>query len=439
MIAASDGKSKEAVEEASSKFSESSDNESIDSDESFESDASKNLVLSKDKMDIDELAMSAAKKVAGYNKVVCSGKPPLVLANRAKKVMIEDAFANLCVVMRHMEVAFFVKMNEDFFYLCKDAIDDAKSINLKVGTIPTRLLDLMKAYLGKGKFDMFGNLDDRIEESGFGEKGRWPPNFLLKGGNTDLVALSGAQTVGRAHCFTFSQRLANNDTTLDKTYVAKLQALCDGNGTVLVDLDPTTPNMFDNAYFSNLHQQKDLLQTDQELFLKDANTVDDQNPGLGFDGTQARLEPSTPGFDGTQARVPRTQHAWFEGTQHAWFEGTQHAWFEGTQHAWVRRNPGVCALYSLISLSASDRLIFVFGQSGAGNNWAKGHYTEGAELIDAVLDVVRKEAENCDLSQALVLGSFEPNREGKEKRKEKEKKKISLFIKLYFWCQVTIF
>jgi tubulin beta len=31
---------------------------------------------------------------------------------------------------------------------------------------------------------------------------------------------------------------------------------------------------------------------------------------------------------------------------------------------------------------------FVFGQTGAGNNWAKGHYTEGAELIDSVLDVV---------------------------------------------------
>ncbi|CAK9794716.1 Tubulin beta-3 chain [Anthophora quadrimaculata] len=30
---------------------------------------------------------------------------------------------------------------------------------------------------------------------------------------------------------------------------------------------------------------------------------------------------------------------------------------------------------------------FVFGQSGAGNNWAKGHYTEGAELVDSVLDV----------------------------------------------------
>lgn len=42
---------------------------------------------------------------------------------------------------------------------------------------------------------------------------------------------------------------------------------------------------------------------------------------------------------------------------------------------------------------------FVFGQSGAGNNWAKGHYTEGAELVDSVLDVVRKEAEGCDCIQ----------------------------------------
>lgn len=39
------------------------------------------------------------------------------------------------------------------------------------------------------------------------------------------------------------------------------------------------------------------------------------------------------------------------------------------------------------------------GQSGAGNNWAKGHYTEGAELVDNVLDVVRKEAESCDCLQ----------------------------------------
>ncbi|XP_045456102.1 tubulin beta chain-like isoform X2 [Melitaea cinxia] len=46
---------------------------------------------------------------------------------------------------------------------------------------------------------------------------------------------------------------------------------------------------------------------------------------------------------------------------------------------------------------------FVFGQSGAGNNWAKGHYTEGAELVDAVLDVIRKEAEGCDCLQGFQM------------------------------------
>ncbi len=46
---------------------------------------------------------------------------------------------------------------------------------------------------------------------------------------------------------------------------------------------------------------------------------------------------------------------------------------------------------------------FVFGQSGAGNNWAKGHYTEGAEMIDSVLDVVRKEAESCDCLQGFQI------------------------------------
>lgn len=46
---------------------------------------------------------------------------------------------------------------------------------------------------------------------------------------------------------------------------------------------------------------------------------------------------------------------------------------------------------------------FIFGQSGAGNNWAKGHYTEGAELVDQVLDVVRKEAESCDCLQGFQV------------------------------------
>ena len=46
---------------------------------------------------------------------------------------------------------------------------------------------------------------------------------------------------------------------------------------------------------------------------------------------------------------------------------------------------------------------FVYGQTGAGNNWAKGHYTEGAELIDAVMDQVRKEAEATDCVQGALV------------------------------------
>ena len=46
---------------------------------------------------------------------------------------------------------------------------------------------------------------------------------------------------------------------------------------------------------------------------------------------------------------------------------------------------------------------YIFGQSGAGNNWAKGYYTEGAELVESVMDIVRKEAETCDSLQGFQV------------------------------------
>ena len=58
---------------------------------------------------------------------------------------------------------------------------------------------------------------------------------------------------------------------------------------------------------------------------------------------------------------------------------------------------------SITSIHILRNDVFFSGQSGAGNNWAKGHYTEGAELIDSVLDVVRKEAEGCDCVQGFQL------------------------------------
>ncbi|KAJ8770829.1 hypothetical protein K2173_021744 [Erythroxylum novogranatense] len=91
--------------------------------------------------------------------------------------------------------------------------------------------------------------------------------------NTDLVSLSGAHTFGRARCVTFISRLYDfNDTnlpdpTLNSTYLTTLQKLCPqgGNESVLANLDPTTPNGFDNNYFSNLQIHYGLLQSDQEL------------------------------------------------------------------------------------------------------------------------------------------------------------------------------
>eukprot|EP00262_Sarcandra_glabra_P005502 TRINITY_DN17158_c0_g1_i1.p1 TRINITY_DN17158_c0_g1~~TRINITY_DN17158_c0_g1_i1.p1 ORF type:complete len:340 (+),score=22.35 TRINITY_DN17158_c0_g1_i1:38-1021(+) len=92
--------------------------------------------------------------------------------------------------------------------------------------------------------------------------------------STDLVALSGAHTFGRAQCRTFSTRLYNfngtgsPDPTLDTNYATTLRQNCPQNsGTSnLNNLDPTTPNAFDNNYFTNLQNNQGLLQSDQELF-----------------------------------------------------------------------------------------------------------------------------------------------------------------------------
>ncbi|KAJ3211442.1 hypothetical protein HDU67_004530 [Dinochytrium kinnereticum] len=45
----------------------------------------------------------------------------------------------------------------------------------------------------------------------------------------------------------------------------------------------------------------------------------------------------------------------------------------------------------------------VYGNSGAGNNWAKGFYTEGAEIVEPVLDILRREADACDSLQGFQI------------------------------------
>ncbi|KAL2970171.1 hypothetical protein AAZX31_15G123500 [Glycine max] len=91
---------------------------------------------------------------------------------------------------------------------------------------------------------------------------------------TDLVALSGAHTIGRSQCRFFAHRIynfsgnGNSDPTLNTTLSQALRAICPngGPGTNLTNLDLTTPDRFDSNYYSNLQLQNGLLRSDQVLF-----------------------------------------------------------------------------------------------------------------------------------------------------------------------------
>ncbi|KAG6486357.1 hypothetical protein ZIOFF_054927 [Zingiber officinale] len=86
----------------------------------------------------------------------------------------------------------------------------------------------------------------------------------------DMVALSGAHTIGKARCSTFASRLTG---TGDRLFLQSLRQLCSGspssNGTTtassLVHLDVGSPMVFDNQYYANLFAGEGLLQSDQAL------------------------------------------------------------------------------------------------------------------------------------------------------------------------------
>ncbi|CAO2180365.1 unnamed protein product [Urochloa humidicola] len=97
----------------------------------------------------------------------------------------------------------------------------------------------------------------------------------------DLVALSGAHTIGMSRCTSFRQRLYNQsgngvaDATLEVSYAAALRRGCphsggDGN---LFPLDLATPAKFDNMYFKNILAGRGLLSSDEVLLTKSAETA----------------------------------------------------------------------------------------------------------------------------------------------------------------------
>ncbi|KAH0450597.1 hypothetical protein IEQ34_021289 [Dendrobium chrysotoxum] len=101
--------------------------------------------------------------------------------------------------------------------------------------------------------------------------------FSKKGLNVqDMVALSGAHTIGKARCITFRSRIYN-DTNINASFASSLRANCStssSNDSNLAPLDTVSPTNFDNSYYNNLLNEKGLLHSDQQLY--NGNFTDSQ-------------------------------------------------------------------------------------------------------------------------------------------------------------------
>ncbi|KAK7290514.1 hypothetical protein RIF29_04989 [Crotalaria pallida] len=90
----------------------------------------------------------------------------------------------------------------------------------------------------------------------------------------DMIALSGAHTIGFSHCNQFTNRLYSfsssspQDPTLDANYAQQLKDSCPQNfdPSVAIALDPQSSAGFDNLYYQDLVAGKGLLSSDQVLF-----------------------------------------------------------------------------------------------------------------------------------------------------------------------------
>ncbi|CAM0956179.1 unnamed protein product [Alopecurus aequalis] len=100
--------------------------------------------------------------------------------------------------------------------------------------------------------------------------------FSRKGlSTTDMVALAGAHTIGRAQCQNYRNRIYT-DTDIDRAFAASLQGGCPqagGSDGRLAPLDATSPDTFDNGFFSGLLYHQGLLHSDQALY--DGGSTDD--------------------------------------------------------------------------------------------------------------------------------------------------------------------
>ncbi|KAF9674178.1 hypothetical protein SADUNF_Sadunf10G0100500 [Salix dunnii] len=101
--------------------------------------------------------------------------------------------------------------------------------------------------------------------------------FLYQGlSATDMVALSGAHTIGMARCANFRSRIyggfktTSNRSPMSETHLNSLKSTCPAAGGAgdnnISAMDYATPNLFDNSFYQLLLKGDGLLNSDQELY-----------------------------------------------------------------------------------------------------------------------------------------------------------------------------
>nr|CAD1828607.1 unnamed protein product [Ananas comosus var. bracteatus] len=84
----------------------------------------------------------------------------------------------------------------------------------------------------------------------------------------EMVTLSGAHSIGRSHCSSFTDRLyPTQDPTMNSSFAGILKGECPQNAAVdgVVPQDIVTPNRLSNQYYKNVKAHKVLFTTDQNL------------------------------------------------------------------------------------------------------------------------------------------------------------------------------
>ncbi|CAN0888675.1 Peroxidase 5 [Linum grandiflorum] len=129
-----------------------------------------------------------------------------------------------------------------------------------------------------GRISKFDEVTENLPPPSFNAE-QLVANFARKGMSLDeMVTLSGAHSLGEAHCSSFSERLYSfnrthsQDPSLNRAFAARLRSRCpappsndgENRNDPTVELDPT-PNRLDNKYYVELQKGRGLLTSDQTL------------------------------------------------------------------------------------------------------------------------------------------------------------------------------